>query len=129
MLVHFLHHGVDGLAGADELSSEELSDLAMLAASVAARPSALAEDDSGNDALYAASNMQRSTRLQTIFNDFKGKPNHVVVSGPSPLGSPLLQVMHRHARLHCTVHVMPEAFIGYFVLLLRVALLHCVADV
>lgn len=87
-----VHHGADGLAGADELSSEELSDLAMLAASIAARPSTLSEEDAGNEALYAASNMQRSTRLQSVFSDFKGKLNHVVVSGPSPLGSPLVQV-------------------------------------
>ena len=64
----------------------------MLAASVAARPSALSDDDAATEALYAASNMQRSTRLQSVFTDFKGRPNHVTVAGPSPLGAPLVQV-------------------------------------
>lgn len=78
--------------GVDERSSEQLSDLAMLAASMAARPSTLSDDDAGTTHLYSASNMQRSTRLQLIFSDLKDKPNYISVSGPSPLGSPHLQV-------------------------------------
>lgn len=91
LLVDMLEpHG--SFSGADEKSSEELSGLAMLAASVAARPSALSDDGAATEALYAASNMQRSTRLQSVFTDFKGRPNHVTVAGPSPLGAPLVQV-------------------------------------
>lgn len=78
--------------GADEQSSEELSDLAMLATSVAARPSMLSDDDAASESLYAASNMQRSTRLQSMFAEFNGRPNCVQAFGPSPLGSPFIQV-------------------------------------
>lgn len=95
-----------GHAGADELSSEELSDLAMLATSVAARPSTLSDDDAASESLYAASNMQRSIRLQAMFAELQGEPNHVVASGPSPLGAPFVQV-DTASRLPSRLTVMP----------------------
>lgn len=52
-------------AGADELSSEAMSDLALLAASIAARPNSV--DSDSDEQLFSPSNMQMSGRLQQIF--------------------------------------------------------------
>lgn len=58
----------EGGAGADELSSDAMSDLALLAASIAAKPSGRGSSDSdGDEQLYSVSNMHMSGLVQQVF--------------------------------------------------------------
>lgn len=81
-------------SGADELSSDAMSDLALLATSIAARPVKDSIDGDSDERLYSASNMRTSGMLQQIF--LADLPSRfMAVSDPSEL-VPVIQ-----ARLPC----------------------------
>jgi hypothetical protein len=88
------------LAGAEELSSEELSDLALLAASIAARPSSGEGEDPSADELFSESNMQRSAALQSFFDQAEGPAHMRVSSAPGSL-APVIQVHHFSLHQFC----------------------------
>jgi hypothetical protein len=73
----------------DELSSDVVSDMAMIASSVASRPTTLSRSLQRH---MSPTNLQLSAIKQAVFKKFTGKPNTIVIGNHRQASEPGVQI-------------------------------------